>query len=73
MKTINDFFGLRVREARKAKGWSIERLSLESNVNKNYISDLERGKRNPTLLIVDTLCNALDIPVHIMFKPRKKS
>ena len=73
MKTINDFFGSRVREARKAMGWSIERLSLESNVNKNYISDLERGKRNPTLLIVDTLCNALDIPVHIMFKPRKKS
>ena len=73
MKTINDFFGSRVREARKTKGWSIERLSLESNVNKNYISDLERGKRNPTLLIVDTLCNALDIPVHIMFKPRKKS
>ena len=60
MKTINDFFGERVREARKAKGWSIEYLSFESGVNKNYISDLERGKRNPTLMILSRISKALN-------------
>ena len=70
--TINVFFGKRVREARKLRGWSIERLSFESGVNKNYISDLERGMRNPTLKVVDALCQALRIPVHVMLEPRIK-
>lgn len=69
--TINEYFGRRIKEARKLRGWTIERLSFESGVNKNYISDLERGKRNPTLIIVDALCQALRIPVHVILEPRR--
>lgn len=35
-------------------------LSVESGINKNYISDLERGRRNPTLMILSRLSKALD-------------
>lgn len=72
MVTINDFFGMRVKQIRKEKGYTIEQLSFISGVNKNYISDLERGKRNPTLLIVDALSQALEVPVYVFFKPKKK-
>ena len=44
--------GMRIRYLRKLKGMSQLDLALESNINKNYISDLERGSRNPSLLIL---------------------
>lgn len=70
--TINEFFGRRIKEARRLRGWTIERLAFESGVNKNYISDLERGKRNPTLKVADALSQALRIPIHVLLEPRIK-
>ena len=35
-------------------------LAIESDINKNYISDLERGKRNPTLMILSRISKALN-------------
>lgn len=55
--------GKNLRRIRKEKGLSIERLSFISDVNKNYISDLERGNRNPTLVMLDRLCYALGIEI----------
>lgn len=52
--------GMRVRFLRKQKNYSIEHLALESNINKNYLSDLERGTRNPTIKILSRLCVALE-------------
>ena len=40
--------GMRVKFLRKQKHWSQEDLALESNINKNYICDLENGRRNPS-------------------------
>ena len=44
---INTQLGMRIRYLRKKLGMSQLDLSLEADVNKNYISDLERGQRNP--------------------------
>ena len=46
--------GMRIRYLRKKKGLSQLGLSLEADVNKNYISDLERGTRNPSLVVLST-------------------
>ncbi len=46
---------------------SILDLSLESNVNANYISDLERGKRNPSLEILSRLALALNVSLSYLF------
>ncbi len=54
--------GMRIRYLRKLKGMSQLDLALESNINKNYISDLERGSRNPSLLILERICLSL---IHI--------
>ena len=60
--------GMRIRYLRKLKGMSQLDLALESNINKNYISDLERGSRNPSLLILERICKALDIDLETLFK-----
>ena len=47
--------GKRIAYLRKRKKMSQLTLAIESDINKNYISDLERGKRNPTLMILSRI------------------
>ena len=60
--------GMRIRYLRKEKGWSQEDLTLEANVNKNYICDLENGRRNPSLDILERIASALQITLSELFK-----
>ena len=60
--------GMRIRYLRKSKGLSIEDLALESNINRNYLSDLERGVRNPTVKVLEKLSLALDVDLSTLFK-----
>lgn len=60
--------GMRIRYLRKEKGWSQEDLALEANVNKNYICDLENGRRNPSLDILERIASALKITLSELFK-----
>ena len=66
--TIWTIVGRNLRKIRKQKGISIERLSFISDVNKNYISDLERGNRNPTIIMLDRLAFSLEIEVKEFFE-----
>lgn len=65
---VNVQLGMRIRYLRKQKGMSQEDLALESEVNKNYISDLERGNRNPTVIILERIAVALDVDLSTLFK-----
>ncbi len=65
---VNKQLGMRVRYLRKQKGLSQLDLSFESGVNKNYISDLERGDRNPTLQVLERIANSLDVTLEDLFK-----
>ena len=60
--------GKRIRYLRKEKKWSQLDLALESNVNRNYISDLEKGRRNPTILVLEKIAIALNIDLATLFK-----
>ena len=51
--------GKRIAYLRKKKKMSQLDLSIESEINKNYISDLERGRRNPSLMILSKISKAL--------------
>ncbi|MFA6675424.1 MAG: helix-turn-helix transcriptional regulator [Bacilli bacterium] len=63
--------GQRIRSYRLAKDWSQETLALEAKINKNYLSDLERGNRNPTFLILSKICHALNISFVDLFSDLK--
>ena len=60
--------GMRIRYLRKEKGWSQEDLALEADVNKNYICDLENGRRNPSLKILEKIAITLQITLSELFK-----
>lgn len=67
MNTLTQL-GMRIRYLRKKVGMSQLDLSLEAGVNKNYISDLERGQRNPSLLVLERIAVALQIDLSTLFK-----
>ena len=66
--TINKELGMRIRFLREQKKMSIEDLALEAEINKNYLSDLERGTRNPTIKILNKIANALSVNLETLFK-----
>jgi len=52
-------FGRRIREARKARGWTQEDLAYEAELDRTYIGGIERGERNIALLSLNKLAVAL--------------
>lgn len=54
-------FGNRVREKREKLEWSQEELADRSGLHRTYISGIERGKRNPTLVTITTIANSLGV------------
>lgn len=47
---------------RQLKDWSQEELAHQSGLHRTYISDLERGARNPSIEVVDRISVALSVP-----------
>ena len=70
--TINKQLGYRIRYLRQQKGMSIEALALEADINRNYLGDLERGMRNPTLIILNKIAKALNIDLPTLFEGIKE-
>lgn len=56
--------GANVRHHRKLKGMSQEELALEAGMERSYVSDLERGTRNPSVRALGRLAEALDVHPH---------
>ena len=53
--------GAAVREQREKIGWSQEELGFEAEIDRTYISGVERGVRNPTIANLMKLCSALGV------------
>ncbi|MDR2480465.1 MAG: helix-turn-helix domain-containing protein [Treponema sp.] len=53
-------FGMLLQNERKKRGLSQEKLAELADLHRTYISDLERGIRNPTITTIFTLCKALN-------------
>lgn len=58
---INEFFGKKIFLIRQEKNISQEQLSLKSDVDRTYISDIEQGKRKVSLEVAHKLSVALDV------------
>ena len=60
--------GMRIRFLRQQLRWSQEDLASNANINKNYISDLENGRRNPSLEILERIASTFGISLAELFK-----
>lgn len=61
---VVELLGANVRRYRKLAGMSQEELSLESGLKRSYVSDLERGTRNPSVRALGRLAEALKVDPH---------
>ncbi len=72
-ETLRKAFGEIVKELRLQKKLSQEKLALQSDIDRTYLSLLERGLRNPTLKVVFALAKTLEMkPSHIVGLLEKK-
>ena len=58
---VVQLLGANVRRYRKLKGMTQEQLALEVGMERSYISDLERGTRNPSVRALGRLAEALSV------------
>ncbi len=56
-------FGKVLRKLRKRAGLTQEQLGQEANLQRNYVSLMERGINQPTITTLFKLAKALDCPV----------
>jgi transcriptional regulator with XRE-family HTH domain len=60
--------GRRIAYLRKSKRISQLELSIDSDISKSYLSDLECGRRNPSVMVLSRICAALEITLEELFR-----
>ena len=60
MTNYPKLLGKNIKTARQAVKLSQEKLALETNIDRSYISGIERGVRNPSLNKIIRIANRLD-------------
>ncbi len=58
-----------IKTLRKKLGWSQETLAERTGVSAPYITQIEVGKRTPSLEIVEKLASALGVEYKTLFEP----
>lgn len=58
---INEVFGKKVLERRLSLKISQETLANMADIDRTYLPDIEKGKRNVSLRVVDKIAKALNV------------
>lgn len=62
--SLAQVFGRNVRKVRLEQDLTQEQLAFEAELQRSYVSELEAGKRNPTLDVVEAIADALKVKAH---------
>lgn len=62
--------GENVKKARIAKGMTQEELAEKSGFSQQYISGLESGRRNPTIVTIYEIAQALGVSHEVLVRAR---
>jgi transcriptional regulator with XRE-family HTH domain len=63
MRDWRVIFGRNVRKYRQQRKLTQEQLAFESEIDLTYMGGIERGKRNPSLLVMARIADALSVPL----------
>lgn len=66
--SVIEELGNRIREKRKALGWTQEELAAKAEIDRSYIGGVERGERNLTFTMLCEICSALGCDVAALTK-----
>jgi transcriptional regulator with XRE-family HTH domain len=65
--TIDSRVGKKIREIRTQRRMSLTHLAEQTGVSKSLVSQVERGMSNPSLPVLRSLAQALDVPLFTLF------
>lgn len=65
---ITEKVGQRIRELRRTRGISQEKLALKAEIDRTYLAGVEQGKRNPSIKSLEKIINALEVSFKEFFK-----
>lgn len=67
--------GKNIQKARKSQGLSQDSLAVKAGIDRSYLSEIENGRVNVSLIILDQIAVALDTKITALFdgyKPQTK-
>jgi len=53
----------KIKALRASKGWTQEQLAERAGLNRAYLAEIERARRNPSLRSVIKIANAVGVPI----------
>lgn len=59
-------YGKAIRICRAAKELSQKELASKAGIGSSHISLIEAGKRSPSLTTIEKICEALNVPTHLL-------
>lgn len=65
-RSVKSRFGERLHELRTARGYTQMELAIRSKMDRSFLSDLERGVKEPTLTTLQTLADAFSLTLSEM-------
>ena len=60
--------GQRIKEQRQQLKLTQEKLAFNAEVDKTYLNEVENGKRNISIVNLEKIIRALNIPIEEFFK-----
>lgn len=66
-------FGENVKKLRTERNQTLQQLSEQSNVSKTMLSEIERGKKTPTIDVACRIANALGTDLSVLIAPQATS
>jgi transcriptional regulator with XRE-family HTH domain len=65
---VRQVFGTNVRRQRLEKGMSQEEFGFAAGIDRTYVSGVERGLRNPSLLLAERFAKGLDVELYQLLR-----
>jgi len=63
MRDWRRILGRNIAKARRKKGLTQEKLAFEAKIDLTYVGGIERGKRNPSLMVMARIAESLSVPL----------
>ena len=64
--------GINLKRARQRRGFSLDEVSSRSTVSKSMLSDIERGRKCPTIAVLYKICEGLHVSLPSLLKTPDK-
>lgn len=66
---LRETFGRNVRRIRQTRDLTIEALADAASLSYSYVGELERGRRNPSLAVIESIALAMNVSPHVLLLP----